>query len=233
MGTGAIDSNLSTSEQLNLRYQALQHQFIASAKAVQIGHNIDSENKIGCTAYQTYPKTRNQSDVRAAQLQDKPNMFFADVQVCGKYPEYLNRCFKENGIELSMDPEYEVEIKKGTVDYSGFSCYMSTVTSDASKVEKASGNFAMGELNPYLEASDWGWPIDPVGLRVTLNEYRNHYRVPLFIVENGLGALDEITDVYGHIDENGRFVRNWPARKMATTDKIGKNIRLSVKFQSF
>lgn len=228
MGTGAIDSNLSTSEQLNLRYQALQHQFIASAKAVQIGHNIDSENKIGCTAYQTYPKTRNQSDVRAAQLQDKPNMFFADVQVCGKYPEYLNRCFKENGIELSMDPEYEVEIKKGTVDYSGFSCYMSTVTSDASKVEKASGNFAMGELNPYLEASDWGWPIDPVGLRVTLNEYRNHYRVPLFIVENGLGALDEITDVYGHIDENGSSVRKRLARKMATTDKIGKNIRLSV-----
>lgn len=61
---------------------------------------------------QTYPKTCNPSDVRAAQFKDKPNMFFADVQVCGKYPEYLNRCFKENGIELSMDPEYEVEIKK-------------------------------------------------------------------------------------------------------------------------
>ena len=102
-----------------------------------------------------------------------------------------------------MDPEDEAEIKKGTVDYSGFSCYMSTVTSDASKVEKASGNFAMGELNHYLEASDWGWPIDPVGLCVTLNDYWNRYRVPLFIVENGLGALDEINDVYGHIDENG------------------------------
>ncbi len=103
-------------------------------------------------------------------------MFFADVQVCGKYPKYLNRYFKENGIELSMDPEDEAEIKKGTVDYSGFSCYMSTVTSDASKVEKASGNFAMGELNPYLEASDWGWTIDPVGLCVTLNDYWNRYR---------------------------------------------------------
>lgn len=75
-----------------------------------------------------------------------------------------------------MDPEDEAEIKKGTVDYSGFSCYMSTVTSDASKVEKASGNFAMGELNPYLEASDWGWTIDPVGLCVTLNDYWNRYR---------------------------------------------------------
>lgn len=147
---------------------------------------------------QTYPKTRNQSNVRAAQLQDKPNMFFADVQVCGKYPEYLNHYFKENGIELSMDPEDEAEIKKGTVDYSGFSCYMSTVTSDASKVEKASGNFAMGELNPYLEASDWGWPIDPVGLCVTLNDYWNRYRVPLFIVKNGLGALDKM-------DEDGRI----------------------------
>ena len=136
-----------------------------------------SKTKSAARRMQTYPKTRNQSNVRAAQLQDKPNMFFADVQVCGKYPEYLNHYFKENGIELSMDPEDEAEIKKGTVDYSGFSCYMSTVTSDASKVEKASGNFAMGELNPYLEASDWGWPIDPVGLCVTLNDYWNRYRV--------------------------------------------------------
>ena len=126
---------------------------------------------------QTYPKTRNQSNVRAAQFKDELNLFFTDVQVCGEYPEYLNRCFKENGIELSMDPEDEAEIKKGTVDYSGCSCYMSTVTSDASKVEKASGNFAMGELNPYLETSDWGWSIDPVGLCVTLNDYRNRYRV--------------------------------------------------------
>ena len=175
------------------------------------------ENKIGCmiARMQTYPKTCNPSDVRAAQFKDELNLFFTDVQVCGEYPEYLNRYFKENGIELSMDPEDEAEIKKGTVDYSGFSCYMSTVTSDASKVEKTSGNFAMGELNPYLEASDWGWPIDPVGLCVTLNDYWNRYRVPLFIVENGLGALDEINDVYGHIDENGHFVRNWPARKMA------------------
>lgn len=111
---------------------------------------------------QTYPKTRKQSDVRVAQLQDKSNLFFTDVQVCGEYPKYLNRYFKENGIELSMEPEDEAEIKKGTVDYLGFSCYMSTVTSDVSKVKKASGNFAMGELNSYLEASDWGWQIDPV-----------------------------------------------------------------------
>ena len=81
---------------------------------------------------QTYPKTRNQSDVRVVQLQDKSNLFFTDVQVCGEYPKYLNRYFKENGIELSMEPEDEAEIKKGTVDHLGFSCYMSTVTSDES-----------------------------------------------------------------------------------------------------
>ena len=182
------------------------------------------ENKIGCmiARMQTYPKTCNPSDVRAAQFKDELNLFFTDVQVCGEYPEYLNRYFKENGIELSMDPEDEAEIKKGTVDYSGFSYYMSTVTSDASKVEKASGNFAMGELNPYLEASDWGWPIDPVGLCVTLNDYWNRYRVPLFIVENGLGALDEINDVYGHIDENGFFVRKRLARKWRLRTKWSK-----------
>lgn len=162
MGTGAIDSNLSTSEQLNLRHVTIS--LAQAPKAVHIGHKIDSENKIGCmiARMQTYPKTRNQSDVRVAQLQDKSNLFFTDVQVCGEYPKYLNRYFKENGIELSMEPEDEAEIKKGTVDYLGFSCYMSTVTSDVSKVKKASGNFAMGELNSYLEASDWGLQIDPV-----------------------------------------------------------------------
>ncbi|MGO4924566.1 family 1 glycosylhydrolase [Ligilactobacillus ruminis] len=87
---------------------------------MQIGHKNDSENKIGCmiVRMQTYPKTRNQSDVRVAQLQDKSNLFFTDVQVCGEYPKYLNRYFKENGIELSMEPEDEAEIKKGTVDCS-------------------------------------------------------------------------------------------------------------------
>ena len=193
-GTGALDDELSDQEAMQLRYQALHHQFLASAQAVKIGHQIDPENQIGCmiARMQTYPKTCNPADVRAAQLQDQLNLFFTDIQVRGEYPNYMNRYFAENNIKLQMAENDQALLKEGCVDYLGFSYYMSTVTSAASQVEKASGNFALGEANPYLEASDWGWQIDPVGLRVTLNEYWDRYQVPLFIVENGLGALDKL-----------------------------------------
>ena len=193
-GTGAVDSDLDSKAQLNLRYQALHHQFVASARTVELGHRIDPDNKIGCmiARSQTYPKTCNPADVRAAQLQDQLNLFFSDVQVRGEYPEYMNRYFADNGIELNMEPGDEAELSRGTVDYLGFSYYMSTVTSANQKPEKATGNFAFGEKNPYLETSDWGWQIDPIGLRVSLNEYWDRYRCPLFVVENGLGAEDKL-----------------------------------------
>lgn len=205
-GTRALDDELSDQEAMQLRYQALHHQFLASAQAVKIGHQIDPENQIGCmiARMQTYPKTCNPADVRAAQLQDQLNLFFTDIQVRGEYPNYMNRYFAENNIKLQMAENDQALLKEGCVDYLGFSYYMSTVTSAASQVEKASGNFALGEANPYLEASDWGWQIDPVGLRVTLNEYWDRYQVPLFIVENGLGALDKL-EADGSIHDSYRI----------------------------
>lgn len=205
-GTGALDDELSGQEAMQLRYQALHHQFLASAQAVKIGHQIDPENQIGCmiARMQTYPKTCNPADVRAAQLQDQLNLFFTDIQVRGEYPNYMNRYFAENNIKLQMAENDQALLKEGCVDYLGFSYYMSTVTSAASQVEKASGNFALGEANPYLEASDWGWQIDPVGLRVTLNEYWDRYQVPLFIVENGLDALDKL-EADGSIHDSYRI----------------------------
>ncbi|GET06908.1 hypothetical protein SY212_19380 [Ligilactobacillus agilis] len=205
-GTWALDDELSDQEAMQLRYQALHHQFLASAQAVKIGHQIDPENQISCmiARMQTYPKTCNPADVRAAQLQDQLNLFFTDIQVRGEYPNYMNRYFAENNIKLQMAENDQALLKEGCVDYLGFSYYMSTVTSAASQVEKASGNFALGEANPYLEASDWGWQIDPVGLRVTLNEYWDRYQVPLFIVENGLGALDKL-EADGSIHDSYRI----------------------------
>ena len=205
-GTGALDDELSDQEAMQLRYQALHHQFLASAQAVKIGHQINPENQIGrmIARMQTYPKTCNPADVRAAQLQDQLNLFFTDIQVRGEYPNYMNRYFAENNIKLQMAENDQALLKEGCVDYLGFSYYMSTVTSAASQVEKASGNFALGEANPYLEASDWGWQIDPVGLRVTLNEYWDRYQVPLFIVENGLGALDKL-EADGSIHDSYRI----------------------------
>ncbi|BDR56805.1 glycoside hydrolase family 1 protein [Xylocopilactobacillus apis] len=195
-GTGAVDNELSLTEQGQLRYQAVHHQFVASAMAVKQCHEIDPEAKIGCmlARMQTYPKSSNPSDVRAAQLQDQLNLFFTDVQVRGAYPEYMNRYFKENGIEIKMEPDDEKIIMAGKVDYLGFSYYMTSITTASEHVEKFTGNFVAGsEKNPYLETSDWGWQIDPIGLRITLNEFWDRYRVPLFIVENGLGAEDKMT----------------------------------------
>ncbi|AVK64020.1 6-phospho-beta-glucosidase [Lactobacillus sp. CBA3606] len=193
MGTGAVDSDLDTAGQMQLRYQALHHEFIASAIAVQQCHAIDPTAKIGCmlARMQTYANTSNPVDVRAAQLQDQLNLFFTDVQVRGEYPTYMNRYFVENGVTLQMDPGDEALLQAGKVDYLGFSYYMSTVTSVSDNVEKANGNLNMGGKNPYLKTSDWGWQIDPIGLRITLNEFWDRYRVPLFIVENGLGAFDK------------------------------------------
>ncbi|ALC10216.1 MULTISPECIES: glycoside hydrolase family 1 protein [Lactiplantibacillus] len=194
-GTGAIDSDLSLHDQMQLRYQALHHEFVASAIAVKQCHEIDPEAQIGSmlARMQTYANTPNPADVRAAQLQDQLNLFFTDVQVRGEYPEYMNRYFAENGIELTMEAGDEQLLAEGKVDYLSFSYYMTTITSATDDVEQASGNLSMGGKNPYLKSSAWGWQIDPVGLRITLNEFWDRYRVPLFVVENGLGAEDEIS----------------------------------------
>jgi len=137
MGTGAVDSDLDAAAQTQLRYQALHHEFVASALAVQQCHQIDPEAKIGSmlARMQTYPNTPNPADVRAAQLQDQLNLFFTDVQVRGEYPEYMNRYFVENGVELQLAPDDEAILKAGKVDYLSFSYYMSTVTSASDNIE--------------------------------------------------------------------------------------------------
>ena len=192
--TGALDDNLDHKKQLQLRYQALHHQFVASAKAVKQCHEINPNAKIGCmlARTQTYAKTCSPEDVRAAQIENEKNLFFTDVQVRGEYPEYMNRYFAENNIKINMEPEDEKLIKAYPSDFLSFSYYMSTITS-SNQDEVTIGNMATGERNPYLEESDWGWQIDPIGLRITLNDFWDRYHVPLFVVENGLGAFDKIS----------------------------------------
>ena len=58
--------------------------------------------------------------------------------------------------------------------------------------------------NPFLERNDWDWPIDPIGLRIGLNELYDRYELPLFVVENGLG-LDEYPDEKGQINDDKRI----------------------------
>lgn len=180
-----------------LRFQGLHYQFVASAKAVKLAHEIDPNYQVGCMQLfaTMYPLTCDPKDVIATQEANRiKNWFCGDVQVRGEYPTYMKRYFKEHNIEIKMEDGDLEALKEGCVDFYTFSYYMSgCATADKDK-EKAEGNLIGGVRNPYLKASDWGWQIDPEGLRYTLNEIYDRYRIPLMIVENGLGAYDKIEE---------------------------------------
>lgn len=195
--TGAVDDQLSTADQLQLRYQSLHHQFIAGAVATKQLREINPQAKMGCMVGrdQTYPATPNPADAVLSQQEDRLNLFYPDVQVRGVYPAYMNRYFCEHHIKIQMQPGDQELLKKYHADYLSFSYYTSRVSNSrpANGEQKITVNMARGFNNPYLKGTPWGWLIDPQGLRVTLNEFWDRYRVPLFIVENGLGAVDELT----------------------------------------
>ncbi|MBQ8627607.1 MAG: 6-phospho-beta-glucosidase [Agathobacter sp.] len=184
-----------TPEEMSIRFTALHHQFVASAKAVALAHEINPENKVGCmlSAAGVYPYTCNPEDMLESQRQmNKSNWFCGDVCVKGKYPYFMNRFFRENGVEIAMEEKDAEILKKGCVDFFTFSYYSSRCATADDSVKKSAGNMMMGVPNPYLPASQWGWIIDSKGLRYLLNEIYSRYELPLMVVENGLGAIDEI-----------------------------------------
>lgn len=193
-----------TPEEASDRFTALHHQFVASAKAVVIGHEINPEFKIGLmiAGSMVYPLTCNPLDVKESQNKmNMNNWFCGDVQVRGHYPYYAKRYFADNNITVRMEPGDEEILAKGTVDFYSFSYYMSsTATVDKEKIAKM-GNMFAGIPNPYLKASDWGWQIDPEGLRIYLNDVYGRYEIPLMIVENGLGANDVRAEDGGFHDD--------------------------------
>ena len=177
-----------------LRFQGLHHQFVASAKAVQLAHEIDQNYQVGCMILYatTYPYTCNPDDVIEAQQKNRiMNYFCGDVQVRGEYPTYMKRYFRENNIEIKMEDGDKEILKNGCVDFYTFSYYMSVCATTNEEASKGNGNILGGATNPYLKASDWGWQIDPKGLRYSLNEIYDRYQIPLMVVENGLGAYDK------------------------------------------
>ncbi|RCW62580.1 glycoside hydrolase family 1 protein [Saliterribacillus persicus] len=194
-------------------FQAFHHQFVASSIAVKACHEIIPNAKIGnmilyapVYAYDSDPE----NVMYALQEERIFNYFCADMQVRGEYPAYIKRYFKEHGIELEIEDADLDLIKEGTVDFIGFSYYMSrTEKMDKSDSTNSEGNLIGGVKNPYLQASDWGWEIDPVGLRISLNQLYDRYQIPLFVVENGLGAYDKV-EADGSINDDYRidFLKN-------------------------
>lgn len=187
-------------------FQAWHNQFVASSKAVKIGHELNPDLQIGCMIIYatTYSMDSNPINQMATIEQNQEmNFFCADVQVCGEYPAYTKRIFdKYNVSELDI-AEGELELLKDyPVDYIGFSYYMSSVVDITDEeAAKSSGNLLAGLKNPFLKASEWGWQIDPVGLRIALNELYNRYEKPVFIVENGLGAIDKVDENFYVADD--------------------------------
>lgn len=175
-------------------YQAVHHELVASALAVKIGHELMPGAKIGCMilGITVYPLTPDPNDIIAAMEKDRETMLYADIHARGYYPRYLLNYFEEHGIQIHMEPE-DQEILKNVVDFISFSYYSSICeTVHTELAVSTGGNLSRGYKNPYLKASDWGWQIDPMGLRYTLNKLYDRYQLPLFIVENGLGAADEL-----------------------------------------
>ncbi len=185
-------------------YQAVHHELVASALATKIGHEINPDFQIGCMilSMPTYPLTPNPDDVIKVMEEEHMNYFFGDVHCRGEYPGYMKRYFREHDIVLDITEEDEA-ILKNTVDFVSFSYYVSICASADPNQQKGKGNIFGGVVNPHLKASEWGWQIDPQGLRYVLNMFYDRYQKPLFIVENGLGAVDELIE-----DENGNKTVN-------------------------
>lgn len=106
--------------------------------------------------------------------------------VLGEYPRLKTVQLKNDGHYPKMEEGDLQILKEGTVDFLSFSYYMTMTESVDPDAERVPGNTVLGVKNPYLKSSDWGWQIDPIGLRISLIELYDRYRIPLFIVENGI-----------------------------------------------
>lgn len=189
------------------RMQALHHVFIASAKTVIAGHKINPDFMIGnmISHLTFYPLTPKPEDVLKMQTMDNLiNNLSGDVQVLGEYPYFAKKYMKDIGVELKLEADDLEILKQGVVDFYTFSYYMSNCVSTDQSSELVMGNLMGGAKNPYLQQSEWGWQVDAVGLRYTLNKLYDRYKVPLMVVENGFGAND-IVEADGSVEDDYRI----------------------------
>ena len=189
------DGQKTEKNQRNLIY--LHNQLVAAARATIVAHEIDSNLKVGCMicGNMSYPLTPDPLDAiaRYENFQD----FFcysADTQMRGYYPPFAKRIWGKYGITPEITEQDKEDLMNGKSDFIGFSYYASGVVT-THKVEEnghTAGNVLGTVKNPYLKASEWGWQIDPIGLRIMLNKMYDRTQKPIFISENGLGARDQL-----------------------------------------
>ncbi|WP_243978462.1 6-phospho-beta-glucosidase [Vibrio natriegens] len=188
-------------------YQVVHHQLVASAKVVKLGRGINPNFQIGCMIafIPIYPYSCDPEDVLFANQAMRDRFLFSDVHIRGEYPSYIATEWESKGYHIEMDPSDEQTLKDGCCDYIGLSYYMSVAVSASNKSESKGLTGFPGSLpNPHVKSSDWGWQVDPVGLRYSLNTLNERYQKPLFIVENGFGALDTVEED-GSINDDYRI----------------------------
>ena len=190
-----------------IMYQAAHYELVASALAVKIGHEINPDFQIGCMIAMCpiYPLSCKPEDMMMSVSAMHKRYWFTDVHVRGYYPGYLEKYFQRKGFNLDITVEDKLLLLEGCVDYIGFSYYMSFTTESKSDNPQYDYDESKDLVrNPYVKASDWGWQIDPVGLRYAMNWFYDRYQLPLFIVENGFGAIDQLNSD-GTIDDDYRI----------------------------
>lgn len=207
MGAGLYFEEGEKEEEI--KYQASHHELVASAIATKIAHEVDKNNKVGCmlAAGIYYPYSSKPEDVLAAQQKNDEMYFFVDIQARGKYPNYALKKFERENLNIKIEKEDLELLKKYTVDFISFS-YYSTRCAAADMGKHSRGhekdNIMKDIKNPELKQTDWGWTVDPLGLRITLNDIYDRYQKPMFIVENGLGAYDKV-DKNGYVEDDYRI----------------------------
>jgi len=179
-------------------YQAIHHELVASAKVVKLGREINPHFQMGCmmAIVPIYPRTCHPDDIMLTEELMRKCWYCSDVHARGRYGNYTAKMWEKKGIEVKMEPEDEQVLAEGKVDYIALSYYMSAVA-------KAGVGEVRGD-NPYIRSSDWNWNIDPVGFRYALNIFYDRYQLPLFVAENGFGAIDELNEA-GHVEDDYRI----------------------------
>lgn len=205
VGGGIIFQEGDNKEEV--KYQAAHHQLVASALATKLAHEIDPGNQVGCmlAGGSHYPYTCRPEDYQETIKRDREGYFFIDVQARGKYPNYALKKFQQEGLTIQMEEGDEEILASAPVDFVSFSYYCSrTVSAHVEDYQQATGNIFASIKNDHLPSTEWGWQIDPLGLRNSLNQLYDRYQKPLFIVENGLGAVD-IPDENGYVEDDYRI----------------------------
>ena len=188
-------------------YQVVHHELVASALVVKKGHEINPDFKIGCmvACVPLYPYSCDPKDMMYSVEAMHDRYLFADVHARGTYPSYIYREWERKGFHIHMEPDDKEILKAGIVDYIGLSYYMTNaVKAETEMTGNGLDGFPGSVDNPYVKKSDWGWQIDPIGLRYALNLLYERYQIPLFIVENGFGAIDKI-EIDGSINDDYRI----------------------------